>query len=269
MPMDRTHYENENAAQNLYPSYGQMTYDNYDQQQQWYPQAESVYPDQSQAYNVYYVEPYNQQSQEGFTRAEGNMGIQQAQVHETIHMNNQSNHMDSVTTMSSHLAPAPPPKDRTIRSSTGGPLHSLMTSLNSKPRRYCCGCFSSRKSCCWFWSIFITLALALMVGLAIFLWPKYPSIWISEPYVPPNASGLQISNGDPSVANIITGIQTATNTKPFSFFFDIAVNITVYSPNQVSIGINRIDFNVRTSKKVCNYCSSRTELTIVGNSVGR
>ncbi|KAJ3307110.1 hypothetical protein HDV03_002621 [Kappamyces sp. JEL0829] len=88
-----------------------------------------------------------------------------------------------------------------------------------KSRRYCCGCFSSRKTCLTVWCCYLGLLL-LAISIAVYiLLPRIPLVTIGVPYVPPglNNSGLTMNRDDKG--NLI------------KLEIEMRVNVTVNSTN--------------------------------------
>ncbi|KAJ3014642.1 UNVERIFIED_CONTAM: hypothetical protein HDU68_000190 [Siphonaria sp. JEL0065] len=96
-------------------------------------------------------------------------------------------------------------------------------------QRYCCGAFSTRRNCCIFvWIIVVVILVGFGVA-AYFLWPRTPTIIIGAPYFPSGISPVQYVAG--------------TSKNPAQFAINLAVDVKVYSPNNVDIFIDKIEFN--------------------------
>ncbi|KAI8616818.1 hypothetical protein BC830DRAFT_167332 [Chytriomyces sp. MP71] len=99
-------------------------------------------------------------------------------------------------------------------------------------RRHCF-CFHTRSSCCKFWIVFTVFLLACLGVAAYFLWPRSPNVTISEPYLLPNVSPIEIAGSSPS---------HASTASPSTLVLNMAVDVTVYSPNYEDIYVNTIHF---------------------------
>ncbi|KAJ3201807.1 hypothetical protein HDU82_007861 [Entophlyctis luteolus] len=97
---------------------------------------------------------------------------------------------------------------------------------DKRPSRYCCGCFRTRRGClCTCGGVALAIVAALALAL-FFLWPRYPNITISAPFVPAGTSPVQIAHA---------GSQT-------SVALNAAVDISVYSPNYEDIFVDSLTF---------------------------
>ncbi|KAI8834651.1 hypothetical protein BJ741DRAFT_609618 [Chytriomyces cf. hyalinus JEL632] len=102
---------------------------------------------------------------------------------------------------------------------------------NDSGRRFCC-CFRTRGGCCF---VIISIVILILGGLGVaayFLWPRVPSIDISEPYVAPNVTPLTVSGS----------LGSATTTTPFTLQLRLAVDVSVFSPNRITYVVNNIVF---------------------------
>ncbi|KAJ3413979.1 hypothetical protein HDV05_007268 [Chytridiales sp. JEL 0842] len=105
-------------------------------------------------------------------------------------------------------------------------------SKKAQNRRFCCGCFRTRRGCCTVW-ILITLLILGGLGVATWLlWPKQPSVTVSDPYA---RQGIQTVTQTGSFLS-------ASPQNPFVLSLNLAVDLNVYSPNKVDIVVNRVSF---------------------------
>lgn len=103
------------------------------------------------------------------------------------------------------------------------PTSNFRDSLASKSpkKRYCCGCFQSRRGCCTFYVIFFIL-LGIAIGLLVFfLYPRIPQFTVSEPIFTPNVSPFSSS----------------TSNGQASFEINFSVNVDVASKNYISYDV--------------------------------
>ncbi|KAJ3281426.1 hypothetical protein HDU76_008931, partial [Blyttiomyces sp. JEL0837] len=112
----------------------------------------------------------------------------------------------------------------------GSPIHHQPY---RKPQRYCCGCFRTRGGCCAFWWTFILLIVIGMGVAGYFLWPRIPTFTVSDPYIPNNVSPVSYTGS----------MSTASPSNPYTVMFNLAVNISVYSPNYESIKVDSLNFD--------------------------
>ncbi|KAI9352999.1 hypothetical protein DFJ73DRAFT_759787 [Zopfochytrium polystomum] len=103
----------------------------------------------------------------------------------------------------------------------------------AKERRYCCGCFRTRGGCCAFWLIFIIVLLGILGGLVYFLFPRIPTVVVSDPHVISNVQTVE-TNGT---------LSTASSSTPFTIRINLGVDISVKSDNYEDIGVSKITFS--------------------------
>ena len=105
---------------------------------------------------------------------------------------------------------------------------------------YCCGWFSTRKSCCCFWISFFVIFLGLLAVAAYFVFPRMPTINIGPPFSPAGSKGLQIS----PPGSVKDALLKASPERPFRMSIPYAVNISLYSSNYIDIYTSALDLNV-------------------------
>ncbi|KAH6568583.1 hypothetical protein BASA50_001212 [Batrachochytrium salamandrivorans] len=135
---------------------------------------------------------------------------------------------------------------------------------NEPPRRRFCCCFRTRGGCMACCLFFVLILIGLAVATAI-LWPKQPTIYTSDPYFPSDSGGLQVSSGELSVAGIRNGLSTASVANPYTFWFPLATNVTIYSPNRIAINLDSVTF---TSTLLSNTDAPLPSVQAIG-SLGR
>ncbi|KAI8905000.1 hypothetical protein EDD86DRAFT_220204 [Gorgonomyces haynaldii] len=122
------------------------------------------------------------------------------------------------------------------------PKHARVQSRihTEKVRRYCCGCFSKRSTCCAVWLSIVFVILALLGVAGFLLYPRFPTLEISDPFSPPGSQGLQIS---PS-GSLTDNLRNASPERPFSMSIPYAVNVSLYSPNYIDIYTSVMELKV-------------------------
>ncbi|KAJ3022424.1 hypothetical protein HKX48_006241 [Thoreauomyces humboldtii] len=148
----------------------------------------------------------------------------------------------------------------------GGPSSRRDSVGKSGSARYCCGCFATRRNCVITF-LLITLVLLGVGGFLVwFLFPRAPTITTSSPFIPtsipPNLPTTGINSKWLPGGPYVTGnLFSATQATPFTFQLGLAVNVTVYSDNNVGFNVNSIDVTGTLQDPV------NTELP-VGSSTG-
>ncbi|KAJ3113860.1 hypothetical protein HK100_001865 [Physocladia obscura] len=101
---------------------------------------------------------------------------------------------------------------------------------SSESNRKFCGCFRTRRGCCIVVWSFVLLFLAGL-GLA---WPRIPAVTVSAPY----------ANGNVTNPTVITSgsVIAPTTSLPFSIQLNLAVNVTVTSPDYEGLLADTITF---------------------------
>ncbi|KAI8610384.1 hypothetical protein BC830DRAFT_1146034 [Chytriomyces sp. MP71] len=100
-------------------------------------------------------------------------------------------------------------------------------------RRFC-ACFRTRRGC---GSTIITVVIFVLGGIGValyFLWPRLPTISISDPYIPGDMMNPVSITGSPL---------NATADSPFAVTIALAVDVNVYSPNYENVPTNAILFS--------------------------
>ncbi|KAJ3100536.1 hypothetical protein HDU96_010298 [Phlyctochytrium bullatum] len=95
---------------------------------------------------------------------------------------------------------------------------------------YCCGCFRTRAGCCAFWWVIVVIILAGLGIAAYFLYPRIPQVWVSDPYAPTDEKPL-ITSGS---------LASASSTTPYTIQFNLRTNISVYSPNNIDVKVDKL-----------------------------
>ncbi|KAI9206591.1 uncharacterized protein BJ171DRAFT_597264 [Polychytrium aggregatum] len=114
-----------------------------------------------------------------------------------------------------------------------------------KDRRYCC-CFRTRRGCCTF-SILLTILILVGLGLAVyFLYPRFPTINVSSPFLLNSSAGL----------TTLGSLGSASAASPFVLSFGFAVNITVNSQNYIDIFVSSLTVNINLLDNNGNPLSS-------------
>ena len=116
-----------------------------------------------------------------------------------------------------------------------------MDGYRKEKRRVCC-CFERRRTCI---VTFILILAAIAVGL-YFLCPAIPSVDIGEPYVPNNAT-LSITDASGKPISLASLVDQSGNTVTATF--PAAVDISVYSPSYINVGIRRIDVAISVKNR--------------------
>ncbi|KAL2913530.1 hypothetical protein HK105_206990 [Polyrhizophydium stewartii] len=135
---------------------------------------------------------------------------------------------------------------------------------NRRDRRYCC-CFTTRLGCGMFCCLIILLVLGGLAGAGYFLYPRYPSFYVTDPYVPAGTASLQVSSGEATQQGIQAGLAGATAAAPYKFWFPLATNITVYSPNYITIGVDQIEFTATLQDSAGGLLTKVTASTNIGH----
>jgi hypothetical protein len=91
---------------------------------------------------------------------------------------------------------------------------------------------------CWPTIIIILAGLALT---GYFMYPKMPTLYIGEPFVPADSKGLTYS---PPASSIVAAFSNASVATPFTLTLDYAVNVTVHSENNFDIAVSALQLNV-------------------------
>lgn len=110
---------------------------------------------------------------------------------------------------------------------------------SKKPRRFCCGIFKSRKSCCL---VVLPLILLTLVLLGYFLWPRYPTLVFSPPFAATSSlPTIETSAASLQGDALRTSLSQATPETPFFIRFPLSATVYIYSPNYIDIATNSID----------------------------
>ncbi|KAK6099119.1 hypothetical protein MT418_000575 [Batrachochytrium dendrobatidis] len=111
-----------------------------------------------------------------------------------------------------------------------------------QPKQRICCCFRTYSCCvsCFCCCFIVLIALGLTI---FFLWPKIPTVSMSDPYIPIGSTGLQVSSGDISTAGITNGLKSASASNPYSFSFPFATNVSAISTNKIDILLDTVVFN--------------------------
>ncbi|KAI8830444.1 hypothetical protein BJ741DRAFT_358787 [Chytriomyces cf. hyalinus JEL632] len=134
----------------------------------------------------------------------------------------------------SHAAPSR--NSTAVINSIHRPLNAQTTAARQRtldPKKKFCGCFSTRSSCCIFWSVFTFILLAGIAVAGFFLWPRSPTVTISEPYIPSTIAPIQIAG---------SSLASASASNPATIILNMAVDVTVFSPNYIDIFVSKISF---------------------------
>ncbi|KAJ3193897.1 hypothetical protein HDU82_002633 [Entophlyctis luteolus] len=102
----------------------------------------------------------------------------------------------------------------------------------SSERKFCC-CFRTKRGCCITVTAVIVVILAGIGTALFFLWPRVPTVTISQPFLNPSANSTYILTGS-------TTAPTAANPLIVKIF--LATNVTVYSPNYEPLATKSITF---------------------------
>ncbi|KAJ3191490.1 hypothetical protein HK101_007672 [Irineochytrium annulatum] len=100
-------------------------------------------------------------------------------------------------------------------------------------RRYCC-CFRTRAGC---GTTMCCLVIFILAGLAVggyFLWPRWPTVTVSDPYARTDGTPVFQSSGSAF---------TASKTQPFTLGFNLVVDVNAFSPNYEDINVDVLSFD--------------------------
>lgn len=100
--------------------------------------------------------------------------------------------------------------------------HDSEKSIPKRGPRYCC-CFKTKRACC---GSICALLVLLLIGLAVltfFLFPRAPTIIINDPVLDQNP--------------IVFGAGKSGST-----LINLKVDGFIYSPNYISVWLNKVDF---------------------------
>ncbi|KAJ3124514.1 hypothetical protein HK100_011201 [Physocladia obscura] len=111
----------------------------------------------------------------------------------------------------------------------------MQQSKNNRPQpqtrgKFYCGCFSTRRSCLLSCGIIWFFILTGIGAALFFLWPRYPTVKVGDPYLIDSISALQVIAGKEKSGDLT---QIAVT---------MAVDISVYSPNYEDIFVNNLEF---------------------------
>ena len=109
--------------------------------------------------------------------------------------------------------------------------------------------------CC----LFFLLVLAGIGAALFFLFPRMPTLKISDPYFPDTAKGFKIPKTGAGSAwkpgfNTEGSILT-TSSDPFKMQIGLGVNISVFSPNYVAFTVKRLTISVSCAISVLSNVS--------------
>ncbi|KAJ3263198.1 hypothetical protein HDU77_011146 [Chytriomyces hyalinus] len=107
-------------------------------------------------------------------------------------------------------------------------------SATQNSRRKICLCFRTRRGCIVTIAFLILTLLSALGVAAYLLYPRIPTISISEPYVPAEKTA--------DAVRVTGNLLQANETNPFIVEIQLFVNVTVYSPNRINIPTNAILF---------------------------
>ncbi|KAJ3216122.1 hypothetical protein HDU67_009923 [Dinochytrium kinnereticum] len=100
------------------------------------------------------------------------------------------------------------------------------------PRRYCCGCFRTRAGCCTVWWLIVLFILGGLGFAGYYLYPRNPTVVVSQPFVPPGEKGLRVSGE----------LASASASAPYTLEFNLMTNVSVFSPNNIDVKVDRLTF---------------------------
>ncbi|KAJ3096042.1 hypothetical protein HDU97_006299 [Phlyctochytrium planicorne] len=131
------------------------------------------------------------------------------------------------------------------------------SSSSTSKRRYCCGIFRSRSGCRRFWFWFILLFFGGLGAAGFFLWPRYPTVVISNPTFPTDVQAF----------SLFGKLSTASPENPFVLQINMQVFVSVYSPNNWDIQMSRLNLEGnlldKSSIPITNAVASGTAANIV------
>ncbi|KAJ3107953.1 hypothetical protein HDU96_007714 [Phlyctochytrium bullatum] len=97
-------------------------------------------------------------------------------------------------------------------------------------RRVCC-CFRTVGGCCATFCIIIVLLLVGLGVLGYFAFPRKPDVVVSDPYVPVGTAGFRETGA----------FDKASKSAPYILSFQLALNVSVNSPNYFSLKVDEIN----------------------------
>ncbi|KAJ1554565.1 hypothetical protein HK405_004679 [Cladochytrium tenue] len=127
--------------------------------------------------------------------------------------------------------PAPPVKDPYM-AATGSDGY-VYQAAPTPQRRYCCGCFRTRRGCCTFWGFFIFLILCALGVVVYFLFPRIPSVTVGSP----------VASTSTDVITTTGSLSSASSSSPYTISFNLQSSITVKSDNYEDIAVSSVVFS--------------------------
>jgi hypothetical protein len=157
-------------------------------------------------------------------------------------------HLDDSPSSSTLILP--PNYDRndpmTEKSRHFDPELQTSPSISQPKKRYCCGCFSSRKGCILTW-FFISFLILVAIGLTLFFcWPRIQSVSVGQIQSP---SGNQLFFNN-SIQDPIQALKQASTSSPFIVTAPLLLPLTIVSESYISYTLSDIQLILKLLNNV-------------------